>query len=62
MKVKRNQDIRNIMFANYVSQKELGEVLGVTQKTISVMLSKNPLSDADRARLMDGIEKVKNDR
>ena len=60
MKAKFNQDIRNKMYINQVNQKELAAALGVTQGAISQMLSKTPLSDAERARLMNGINKAKN--
>lgn len=62
MKAKRNQDIRNEMYVNRVNQKELGAALGVTQGAISQLLNKTPLSDLDRARLMYGINKAKNNR
>ena len=58
MEAKRNQDLRNLMFINRVSQKELGRELGVTQVSISRMLNKTPLTAAERARLMNGIDEV----
>ena len=58
MKPKNNLDIRNTMAQRGITQSELAEVLHIQQPNVSKLLNKTPLSPAERARLMDGIDEV----
>ena len=52
-----NMNIRVEMLKKNLSQEEVGARLGVCQQRISQMLNAKDLSDADKKRLLDAIQK-----
>lgn len=52
-----NMSIRVEMLKKNLSQKEVGERMGVCQQMVSKLLNAKDLSDADKKRLMDAIQK-----
>ena len=52
-----NMSIRIEMLKKNLSQEEVGQRLGVSQQRISQLLKAKDLSDADRSRLMNAIQK-----
>lgn len=62
MKPRNNTDLRVIMAQYGITQTELAVAMGMWQPNLSVLLNKTPLSDAERQRILNGIEKVKNNR
>lgn len=62
MKPRNNTDLRVIMAQHGITQTELAAAMDMWQPNLSVLLNKTPLSDAERQRILDGIERVKNNR
>ena len=59
---RNNRDIRMMMTQYNITQRELADAIGMWQPSLCALLNKTPLSAEERQRILDGIEKIKNER
>lgn len=52
-----NLDIRVEMLKNKLTQEDVAERIGVTQSRVAQLLNKKDLSDEDKERIMNAIQK-----